>query len=100
MKSAKAFAQWLAGRVGHAPQGVYLTRDDIQQLTGRQRFTMDYITDVHFELAAAGWGLVSDVHREKFFMVRLPREHWLEYGDRYNGQAAQAEADNVRRLKG
>ncbi|WP_341502408.1 hypothetical protein [Gallaecimonas sp. GXIMD4217] len=83
MKSAKEFAQWLHERLSHVRQGVFLTRDDIQQLSGRQRFTNDFISDVHFEMSQMGMGFVTDSHREKFFLFHLPQEHWLKHGDRY-----------------
>ncbi|WKE65552.1 hypothetical protein PVT67_18100 [Gallaecimonas kandeliae] len=106
MKSAKEFAHWLHARVGHVREGVYLTREDVQELSGRQRFTIDYINDVHFELAALGLGLVTDTHREYFYLIHLPKEHWLKFGDRYSPgprEAVRPEVEGqdsvVRRLK-
>ncbi|EKE75870.1 hypothetical protein [Gallaecimonas xiamenensis] len=105
MKSAKEFAHWLRERVGHVTEGVYLTREDVQQLTGRQRFTLDYINDVHFELSLVGMGLVTDTHRENFFLIHLPKDHWLKHGDRYQRPEGPRPVDTsgqdsvVRRIK-
>lgn len=81
MKSAKEFAGWLAGQMKDVPDGVYLTREDISTLSGRQRFTADFIRDVHYELAYHGMGFVSDLHREKYFLFHLPTERWIIHGE-------------------
>lgn len=76
MKSAKEFAGWLYGQFKDRKQGVYLTKEDVATLSGRQRFTHEFITDIHYELALKGMGFVTDTHREKFYLFHLPSEHW------------------------
>lgn len=76
MKSAKEFAGWLYGQFKDRKQGVYLTKEDVARLSGRQRFTHEFITDIHYELALQGMGFVTDTHREKFYLFHLPSEHW------------------------
>ena len=83
MKSAKEFAGWLHERFGEIKSGVYLTKHDIATLSGRQRFTHEFITDIHYELALQGMGFVTDTHREKFYLFHLPTEHWQTGGDYY-----------------
>ena len=83
MKSAKEFAIWLHERFGDVKNGVYLTKTDIALLSGRQRFTHEFITDIHYELALSGMGFVTDTHREKFYLFHLPTEYWQIQGDRY-----------------
>lgn len=81
MKSAKEFANWLAGQLKDVKSGVYLTRSDIGTLSGRQRFTPDFIRDVHYELAFYGMGFVGDLHREKYYLFHLPTEQWIVHGE-------------------
>ncbi|GHA28235.1 hypothetical protein [Oceanisphaera arctica] len=83
MKSAKEFAIWLHERFKEAKSGVYLTKADIAALSGRQRFTHEFITDIHYELALKGMGFVTDTHREKFYLFHLPTTYWQAQGDGY-----------------
>ncbi|PSJ37866.1 hypothetical protein [Zobellella taiwanensis] len=84
MKSAKEFAAWLHQRFEEAKEGVYLTREDIATLSGRQRFNLEFISDIHFELTLQGMGFVTDTHRERFYLFHLPTAHWQDQGDRYH----------------
>lgn len=93
MKSAKEFAAWLYERFKEAKSGVYLTKDDIATLSERQRFSHEFISDIHYELALQGMGFVTDTHREKFYLFHLPTEHWQEHEARY-----QAHRSNIRTL--
>ncbi|WP_256260949.1 hypothetical protein [Shewanella sp. NIFS-20-20] len=83
MKSAKEFARWLLERLSQYQEGVYLTRSDILELTDRQRFAQDYVTDIHFEVAQFGMGFVTDANRESFYFFKLPKTHWKTVGDIY-----------------
>lgn len=78
MISAKEFAFWLAEQLRNEPGGVYLTREDIKQLTGRLNYRSDFINDIHFELVSHGMGFVSDSQRSKFYLVHLPDRHWQQ----------------------
>ncbi|MDP5293001.1 hypothetical protein Q9290_11980 [Oceanimonas sp. CHS3-5] len=80
MKSAREFAEWLQERFGKHQAGIYLTRDDIAELSGRQRFNQQFVSDVHFELTLLGMGFVTDSHREKFYLFHLPDTHWRTLG--------------------
>lgn len=88
MKSAKEFAAWLAEQLREVKAGVYLSKQDIGVLSGRQRFTPDFIRDVHYELALYGMGFVGDLHREKYYLFHLPTEKWHIYGE--GGKEPQA----------
>ena len=83
MKCAKDFAQWLYDRVGQHDDGVFLTRQDILELTDRQRFNSNYVNDIHYEVARFGMGFVTDGDKEKFYFFKLPDTHWKLVGDRY-----------------
>ncbi|MBM7456263.1 hypothetical protein HNR62_002145 [Oceanisphaera litoralis] len=83
MKSAKEFAIWLHERFREMRNGVYLTKSDIAALSGRQRFTHEFITDIHYELTLKGMGFVTDTHREKFYLFHLPTEYWQAKGEGY-----------------
>ncbi|WMC10554.1 hypothetical protein PU634_16000 [Oceanimonas pelagia] len=80
MKSAREFAEWLQERFGKHKDGVYLTRHDIAELSGRQRYNQQFVSDVHFELTLLGMGFVTDSHREKFYLFHLPSTHWRAFG--------------------
>ncbi|MCC4263345.1 hypothetical protein [Oceanimonas baumannii] len=80
MKSAKEFAEWLQQHFGPHQDGIYLTRDDIAELSGRQRYNQQFVSDVHFELTLLGMGFVTDAHREKFYLFHLPTRHWQDLG--------------------
>ncbi|WP_107850991.1 hypothetical protein [Oceanimonas marisflavi] len=79
MKSAREFSEWLQERFGKHREGVYLTRDDIAELSGRQRYNQQFVSDVHFELTLLGMGFVTDSHREKFYLFHLPVKHWSAF---------------------
>ncbi|GAA3709123.1 hypothetical protein [Oceanisphaera sediminis] len=83
MKSAKEFAIWLHERFKEVQTGVYLTKSDIALLSGRQRFTHEFITDIHYELALQGMGFVTDTHREKYYLFHLPTTYWQTQGEGY-----------------
>ncbi|MFD1009493.1 MULTISPECIES: hypothetical protein [Oceanisphaera] len=78
MKSAKEFAVWLYDRFKDAPEGVYLSRDDITILSNRQHFSLDFVTDIHYELTLKGMGFVTGTHRDKFYLVHLPTMYWQQ----------------------
>ncbi|CAH0533404.1 hypothetical protein VST7929_01270 [Vibrio stylophorae] len=78
MVSAKEFAQWLRHRFHSAGAGVYLTRADINQLTGRQSFNVNYIHDIHHELMQDGIAFVTDTSRELFYLVPISRSYWRD----------------------
>ncbi|MBY6185550.1 hypothetical protein KUV89_02725 [Marinobacter hydrocarbonoclasticus] len=90
MKSAKEFAVWMIERFGDHQAGVYLSKADLRELSGRQTLRQDFIADVHFEMTRHGMGFVSDATKEKFFLFYLPEVHWKEVADRY------AVASNIR----
>lgn len=93
MKSAKEFAQWLSDRLDCHPQGVYFTKQDIRELSGRQHFSPDFIHDIHHEMAKFGLGFVIDPNRVKYYLFHLPKTHWIEIGDRY--QQSQPSPTNI-----
>ncbi|SQA33738.1 Uncharacterised protein [Vibrio harveyi] len=43
MICAKEFAEWLRHRFSSENKGVYLTREDVNHLTGRQRLDRDLL---------------------------------------------------------
>ncbi len=56
MICAKEFAEWLRHRFSSEDKGVYLTREDVNHLTGRQRLDPGFVNDVHYELSCnMGW---------------------------------------------
>lgn len=83
MKSAKEFALWLKERFGDCPQGLYFTKDDIKDLSGRHTFRQDFIADVHSELARHQMCFISDALKENYFMMYLPKVYWKDHKDRY-----------------
>ena len=46
--------------------GISISRDDINQLTGRQRLDPSFVNDVHYELMQYGMVFVTDTGREIF----------------------------------
>ncbi|SHG86670.1 hypothetical protein [Ferrimonas marina] len=94
MKSAKEFAIWMIDRFSDHPQGVYLEREDLKVLSGRQTLRQDFIADVHFELTRHGMGFVTDTLKEKYFLFFLPEQYWKKVADRYS----QPIAPNVHDL--
>ncbi|SDJ24267.1 hypothetical protein SAMN04488540_10672 [Ferrimonas sediminum] len=87
MKSAKEFAVWMKDRFGSHPQGLYLTKADIRELSGRQTFRQDFIADVHFELCRHGMGFITDALKENYFLIHLPNTYWKEVSDRYAAES-------------
>ncbi|MCT7654608.1 hypothetical protein MBH78_07050 [Oceanimonas sp. NS1] len=84
MKSAREFAEWLRDCFGKESGGVYLTREDITSLSGRQHFNQQFVSDIHHELTQLGMGFVTDMHRERFYLFHLPKVHWKELGDGFD----------------
>ena len=78
MVSAKEFADWLYKRFEQVEQGVSMSREDINQLTGRQNFSMVFVHDIHYELMQHGMAFVTDTSREQFFLVRVCPMHWRQ----------------------
>lgn len=78
MVSAKEFSDWLRLRFGSLKEGVSLTRSDINQLTGRQNFSADFVNDIHFELMRHGLAFVTDTSREEFYLVPINKQSWRE----------------------
>ncbi len=83
MKSAKEFAVWMIERFGDHQSGVYLSKSDLRELSGRQTLRQDFIADLHFELTRHGMGFVSDALKEKYYLFYLPEVHWKTVADRY-----------------
>ncbi|WOT03877.1 hypothetical protein [Shewanella youngdeokensis] len=78
MVSAKEFADWLRLRFEGLTEGVSLSRKDINQLTGRQNFSSDFVSDIHFELMLHGLAFVTDTSRERFYLVPINKQCWRE----------------------
>ena len=78
MISAREFAGWLRNRFADEEQGVCLTRDDINQLTGRQGFSLDFVHDIHYELMQHGMAFVTDTSRETFYLMPVSKKSWRE----------------------
>ncbi|BCV28811.1 hypothetical protein [Shewanella algae] len=78
MVSAKEFADWLYKRFEQVEHGVSMSREDINQLTGRQNFSMVFVHDIHYELMQHGMAFVTDTSREQFFLVRVCPMHWRQ----------------------
>lgn len=77
MVSAKDFASWLKDKFIHETQGVTLTRRDINQLTGRQGFSLGFVHDTHYELMQYGIAFVTDTARENFYLIPVNDcKHW------------------------
>lgn len=83
MICAREFAHWLRSRFEKESSGITMTREDINQLTGRQSFTMGFINDVHYELMQYGIAFVTDTGREIFYLIPIgeasPWRERLEY---------------------
>ncbi|MGL5048533.1 MAG: hypothetical protein ACRC6S_13500 [Shewanella sp.] len=76
MVSAKEFAHWLMKRFEGVDKGVSLSREDINQLTGRQNFSLVFVHDIHHELMRFGVAFVTDTSRETFYLVRVYDKPW------------------------
>jgi len=76
MVSAKEFAHWLKNRFEGVEKGVSLTREDINQLTGRQNFSLVFVHDIHYELMRFGIAFVTDTSRDTFYLVRVFDQPW------------------------
>lgn len=83
MVSAKEFAAWLHKRFERVEKGICLTREDINQLTGRQNFSVVFINDIHYELMQHNMGFVTDTSRENFYLVRVYNIPWREQLDNH-----------------
>ncbi|GAB3515573.1 hypothetical protein BIT28_21755 [Photobacterium proteolyticum] len=78
MISAREFSDWLRNRFADEDQGVCLTREDINQLTGRQSFSLGFVHDIHYELMQHGMAFVTDTSRETFYLVPVSNKPWRE----------------------
>ncbi|MGF1736152.1 hypothetical protein [Photobacterium satsumensis] len=78
MISAREFAGWLRDRFANDETGVSLTREDINQLTGRQSFSLGFVNDIHYELMQHGMAFVTDTSRENFYLVPVTNKPWRE----------------------
>lgn len=76
MVSAKEFAHWLMKRFEGVEKGVSLTREDINQLTGRQNFSLVFVNDIHYELMRFGIAFVTDTSRDTYYLVRVFDKPW------------------------
>ena len=54
MICAKEFSEWLRHRFSTENAGISISRDNINQLTGRQRLDPSFVNDVHYELMQYG----------------------------------------------
>ncbi|MGY5450192.1 hypothetical protein ACVFI8_04525 [Agarivorans sp. MS3-6] len=79
MISAKQFSEWLRERFGDDEKGVCLSREDINQLTGRQSFSLGFVHDIHYELMPHGMGFVTDTCRETFYLVPINKRPWRQH---------------------
>ncbi|QIA62609.1 hypothetical protein GT360_03355 [Vibrio astriarenae] len=71
MVCAKEFAEWLKARYGSETKPITMSRKDVSHLTGRTRFTMGFVHDVHFEMMQYGFAFVTDMAREDFFLLPI-----------------------------
>ena len=79
MICAKEFADWLKCRFSNDQAGVFFTRHDLNQLTGRQRLDPSFINDVHYELMKYKMAFVTDTSREYFYLLPVVHvENWRE----------------------
>lgn len=69
MVCAKDFADWLKQRFSSDAGAIILSRDDVNHLTGRQRFDLGFVHDVHYELMQHGLAFVTDMSREQFYLI-------------------------------
>ena len=82
MISAREFSHWLRERFEKEEQGVSLTREDINRLTGRQSFTLGFVNDIHYELMQHSMAFVTDTAREHFYLVPVVNRPWREQLER------------------
>ncbi|MEL6116515.1 hypothetical protein P0Y67_14975 [Photobacterium sp. SP02] len=82
MISAREFSEWLRNRFAEDEQGVCLTREDINQLTGRQSFSLGFVHDIHYELMQFDMAFVTDTSRENFYLVHLSKKSWRDQLER------------------
>ena len=79
MICAKEFSEWLRHRFSTENAGISISRDDINQLTGRQRLDPSFVNDVHYELMQYGMAFVTDTGRENFYLVPISQAiNWRE----------------------
>lgn len=79
MVSAKQFAKWLNDKFLNERGGITLSREDINHLTGRQSFTLDFVHDTHYELMRFGIAFVTDTARENFYLISIKdSKHWRD----------------------
>ena len=79
MICAKEFSGWLRHRFNAESSGISISRDDIIQLTGRQRLDPSFVNDVHYELMQYGMAFVTDTSRENFYLVPVSQSiNWRE----------------------
>lgn len=79
MVCAKEFAGWLKARYGNETKAITMSRKDVSHLTGRTRFTMGFVHDVHFEMMQHGFAFVTDMSREDFFLLPVSQAvNWRE----------------------
>ena len=78
MISAREFSDWLRNRFAGEEQGVSLTRADINQLTGRQSFSLGFVHDIHYELMQHDMAFVTDTSRDVFYLVPVAKRPWRE----------------------
>ncbi|MDF2155607.1 hypothetical protein [Vibrio sp. CAU 1672] len=79
MICAKEFAEWLRHRFCNESVGVSISRQDINQLTGRQRLDPGFISDVHYELMQHGMAFVTDTCRETFYLIPISQaKNWRD----------------------
>ena len=79
MICAREFSQWLRHKFTNENVGISMSREDISQLTGRQRLDPSFVNDVHYELMLHGMAFVTDTSRESFYLVPVPQaKNWRE----------------------
>lgn len=79
MICAREFSKWLRHRFTNENVGISISREDISQLTGRQRLDPSFVNDVHYELMQHGMAFVTDTSRESFYLVPVSQaKNWRE----------------------
>ncbi|MDH5927916.1 hypothetical protein AB4169_19910 [Vibrio lentus] len=79
MICAREFSKWLRHRFNSEKTGISISREDINQLTGRQRLDPSFVNDVHYELMQYGMAFVTDTSRESFYLVPVSQaKNWRE----------------------
>lgn len=78
MISAREFSDWLIDRFAEDNQGVSLTREDINILTGRQSFSLGFVHDIHYEVMRHDMAFVTDTTRDMFYLVPIANRPWKE----------------------